>query len=245
MKIAVAQSSSVKGDVNANIDNHVRYIEQASLHGVNYLIFPELSLTGYEMELAKELVFKPNDERLGPLIDAAVKYNITVGVGAPIQSKGSEKIGLFIIHNTGQTETYEKIYLHEGEDVYFSSGDQYRIVQLEQETIANAICADTVNSIHAKTCVELGASIYAAGVLVTPDGYAKDSKMWAGYADEYKILVAIANFNKPSGGLPAAGKSAIWYKGGLLAQAGEAQDALVIAQRNDGVWVGEVHEIPK
>lgn len=244
MKIAVAQSSSVKGDVNANIDNHLRYIHQASLHDVNYLIFPELSLTGYELELAKELAFKPDDVRLAPLVDAAIKCNITVGIGAPIQSTGLEKIGLLIIHNTGEIETYEKIYLHEGEDVYFSSGDQYHLVQLEQESIANAICADTINPAHAKTCSELGASIYVAGVLVTPNGYENDAKMWSSYADEYQMLVAIANFNKPSGGLAAAGKSAIWFKGDLLAQACELQDALVIAQKCDGHWVGEVHEIP-
>lgn len=80
--------------------------------------------------------------------------------------------------------------------------------------------------------------------MVTPNGYENDAKMWSSYADEYQMLVAIANFNKPSGGLAAAGKSAIWFKGDLLAQACELQDALVIAQKCDGHWVGEVHEIP-
>jgi predicted amidohydrolase len=243
MKIAVAQSSSIKGDVNLNTENHLRYIREASLLGADYLVFPELSLTGYELELAKELAFEPNDIRLAPLIEAAKKYRISVGVGAPLLSNGLPKIGLIIIHDCGNVETYEKIYLHEGEDAYFSSGDKYHLLKVDQDTIANAICADTSNPIHAKTCSEAGASIYVAGVLVTPDGYNKDATKWARYAVEYGMLVAVANYNKPSGGFASAGKSAIWYENYLLAQAGETEDALVLAEKTNGLWVGQVYEL--
>jgi hypothetical protein len=57
------------------------------------------------------------------------------------------------------------------------------------------------------------------------------------------MLVAVANYNKPSGGLPSAGKSAIWYENYLLAQAGETEDALVLAEKTNGLWVGQVYEI--
>jgi len=48
LKIAVAQIPSVKGDVEANTKTHLTAIAKASVEGVNYIVFPELSLTGYE-----------------------------------------------------------------------------------------------------------------------------------------------------------------------------------------------------
>ncbi|MBQ4810044.1 carbon-nitrogen hydrolase family protein [Pseudoalteromonas luteoviolacea] len=243
MKIAVAQCSSIRGNVESNIDEHLRFIQEASNQGVHYLVFPELSLTGYEPELADELAFTEGDVRLEPLISAAKKYNLSIGVGAPLASKGLPKIGLILIHNTGAVEKYEKMFLHEGEELYFSHGDKHHLLQADKYTIANAICADTVNPEHAQSCFELGANVYIAGVLVTPTGYTKDAKLWSHYASEYEMLVAIANYSKPSGGLATAGKSAIWFKNNLIAQVEQCEDAIVIAQARGDSWVGKVHKM--
>jgi len=55
MKICVAQTRPVKGDIQSNIENHKKFIDLAVSGGADTIIFPELSLTGYEPELAKEL----------------------------------------------------------------------------------------------------------------------------------------------------------------------------------------------
>lgn len=243
MKIGVAQLSSQKGNIDYNIVNHLRYIEKAGLLGIQYVVFPELSLTGYEPKLASTLAIKIDDERLTPIIEAAVNYQICIGVGAPLLSEGLPKIGLIVINKTGAVESYEKIHLHEGEEIYFDYGKSHHLFQIGEETIANAICADTCQPIHAKLCSLAGATIYMAGVLVTPDGYDEDAKKWANYASEHNMLVAIANYNKPSGGLLSAGKSAIWFKNDLLARAGEIEDVLVVAEKKYGNWVGEIHKI--
>ena len=52
---------------------------------VDLLIFPEMSLTGYEREEAKQLAFTPNDTRLEKLRQLSHDHNITLVVGAPIQ----------------------------------------------------------------------------------------------------------------------------------------------------------------
>ena len=57
------------------------------------------------------------------------------------------------------------------------------------------------------------------------------------------MLVAIANHSQPSGGWIPIGKSAIWYKGNLLARAGESEMALVVAKQIDHVWSGQVIKI--
>ena len=50
MKICVAQTRPIKGDIQSNIDHHKRLIDLAVSNGADTVIFPELSLTGYEPE---------------------------------------------------------------------------------------------------------------------------------------------------------------------------------------------------
>ncbi len=101
LKIAVAQVPSIKGDVDENIKTHLVAIEKASQLGVSYIAFPELSITGYEPELAAKLAFSTDDIRLKPLIDSAIENKIKIGVGAPLKSDGLPKIGLIIISEIG------------------------------------------------------------------------------------------------------------------------------------------------
>ena len=46
-KIGLAQIAPRLGDVDANLQKHLDYIAQAREQGVELLLFPELSLTGY------------------------------------------------------------------------------------------------------------------------------------------------------------------------------------------------------
>lgn len=66
LKIAVAQISSTKGDVSVNINLHLKAIKKAKTKDVSIIVFPELSLTGYELEIAESLAFKMDDIRLFP-----------------------------------------------------------------------------------------------------------------------------------------------------------------------------------
>jgi len=55
MKIGLAQIRPVKGNIDANLEAHRRFITKASLYGSDLIVFPELSLTGYEPGLARAL----------------------------------------------------------------------------------------------------------------------------------------------------------------------------------------------
>ena len=243
LKVAVAQVPSIKADVAKNIEVHLIAIDKASSLGVSYIVFPELSLTGYESGEALELAFSSDDIRLKPLVDSAIKNKIKIGVGAPLKADGLPKIGVVIISETGVIETYEKMNLHPGEEEYFSNGRQYHSLAIKDSLIANAICADTNNAFHAQYCFELGASVYIAGVLIGESGYESDTRVMAEYASKYNMLVAMANHNKPTGGWNPVGKSAIWSASGLLASASEIQNALVVAEKQNDEWSAQVFEI--
>lgn len=47
--IAAAQTIPVRGDVDANLKQHVRLVRAAAAEQAQVLVFPELSLTGYEL----------------------------------------------------------------------------------------------------------------------------------------------------------------------------------------------------
>jgi len=64
MKVCVAQTRPIKEDISGNIANHIKLIELAVSLGAGTLVFPELSLTGYEPRLAEALATHQDDERL-------------------------------------------------------------------------------------------------------------------------------------------------------------------------------------
>lgn len=242
-KLAVAQMPSIKGNVDINITSHLEAISKAGEKNVSLLIFPELSLTGYEPELALSLAFSSNDSRLLELIEAAKKYNMFLAIGAPLKSNSLPYIGTIIISPEGKTTTYAKMNLHPGEKSYFSSGNNYCFIEIADKKVAIAICADTNNSQHAKYCANNGADIYVAGVLITEGGYFADTQVLKSHAENYGMLVAMANHNSPTGNWKPIGKSAIWDSSGLLAVASETVKSLIIVEDSISGWINELVEI--
>jgi len=245
LKIALAQVPSRRGDLTANIDTHLAAIACAGREGVGCLVFPELSLVGYEPALAAEMALLPDDSRLAPLVEAAVTHRVHVVAGAPLAREcGKPAIGAFIFHPEGDTRVYAKMHLHSGEEQWFGAGDRHHLVELGDERLALAICADANHQAHSRNCAALGATAYLAGVMISGAGYPADSARLAAHARRHGMLVAMANHNRPTGGFQPEGKSAIWTAEGLLAAANETGSALVIAERRADRWRGKVVKLP-
>ena len=237
MIIASTQTVPVKGDVAENIQNHITLINQAHQKGVDLIVFPELSLTGYEPELARSLAFAEKDDRLNPLMEVAHKRQMILVVGAPIKNNGKLHIGAFIIYPDKSTAIYTKRYLHIGEDKFFQSGEFDPQIELKGETVSLAICADINNPDHPKRASGNGSSMYIAGVLWSIEGYKNDIKLMKDYAANYKMLVVLSNFGGDSGGYEAAGKSLILSsKGEIISKIEGRGEGLAIAKRENGNW---------
>src|SRR5262245_55051500 len=106
--IAVAQTVPVRGDVDANLTQHLHLIDAATKERAGVLVFPELSLTGYELGLAEELAFGDDDPRLAPLVAAAAAHAMTLIVGAPVRIGARLHIGAFILTPDGGVDLYTK-----------------------------------------------------------------------------------------------------------------------------------------
>ncbi|MGR5143011.1 nitrilase-related carbon-nitrogen hydrolase [Photobacterium sp. DNB23_23_1] len=64
LHVGIAQIAPVLGDVEANLEKHLSYIKQASEQGIEVLLFPELSLTGYSLREKTLDVAMGTDHRL-------------------------------------------------------------------------------------------------------------------------------------------------------------------------------------
>ncbi|HEY65940.1 MAG TPA: carbon-nitrogen hydrolase [Caldilineae bacterium] len=70
------------GDVDANLDRHLELITEARAQGVDLLIFPELSLTGYFLKDLVPVVSRPadtSDPVLGRLAEESRDMDLVVG----------------------------------------------------------------------------------------------------------------------------------------------------------------------
>ena len=243
LTIAAAQSISIAGDVPGNIARHLAFMRTAAEHGVQLLVFPELSLTGYEPALAAGLAIAPDDQVLTPLREMARELRITAVVGMPIRLGAASEvlIGALVLGPDGSVAVYTKQHLHPGEEAAFAAGQGGAALEWGGDRIALAICADFSHPSHPRQAAEAGANIYAAGVLISEGGYAPDTTLLQGYAAEHQMLVLMANHGGPTGGWTCAGRSAIWGADGtLIAVAPGVGDSLVIARRSSaGQWRGE------
>lgn len=229
MKICVAQTHPGKGDVKPNIENHKRMIETAVDHEAEMIIFPELSLTGYEPELAEQLVTTKYDPRLDVFQSLSDEYQVTIGVGMPLKSPNGIIIGMIIFQPEAERLVYGKKYLHADEEPFFVSGSHLPELLGDQKDIALAICYELSVPAHSQRAYQAGASIYIASVAKFESGVEKAIKQLSDIAKKYSMTVLMANAVGEADGDICAGQSAVWNgQGKLIGQLNETEEGILV-----------------
>lgn len=250
--IAAAQTLPVPGDVGANVERHLQLVPVAAAEQAEVLVFPELSLTGYEIDLAAGLAFSPADPRLAPLVEAASSHSMTLIAGAPVRLESGLHIGAFIISPDRTVGLYTKHrlgafaagascdgFVPPAEATVFQPGTLNPPVQVAGDTAAVAVCADIGQPSHPQQAAERGARTYLASMFVIPSEFEQETARLKTYAVQHSMTVAFANYGGPSGGLRSAGRSAIWSKTGELLVRLEAVGAgVAVAVETPAGWRG-------
>lgn len=242
MIIAAAQTIPKRNDVNANLEDHYRMINLAADHGAQLILFPELSVSGYEREMAESLEFVPNDSRLDGLRHLAAKKKIIIIAGVPFRQESHLYISAFVFNPDGHEKIYTKQYLHDGEENFFSAGVNDGLqIRLDDEAFSIAICADITNPAHAVKAASLNSTIYLASIFYTTNGISEGYQDLQGYAKDLSMNVLMSNFGGPSYGFESAGKSAFWNNEGNLVGSFEGfGEGLLIVRRNEISWETEI-----
>ena len=222
MRIAVAQPSVVAYDVAANAATHAAVVRAA---GARLVVFPELSLTGYNLDAPALTV---DDPRLAPLVEACADADAYALAGAPVADPdGREFIALLLIDGSGVTVAYRKIHLHPPEDQRFAPGDKHVVLALGSRRLGLAICRDASIPEHAAATVAEGAEVYVATTLNSRED-PRDERM-AARATANGVHVALACGAGQDGPLMAAGGSGVWRPDGtVIAQAGATPGEVVV-----------------
>ena len=250
--IAVAQTIPIAGQVDVNVQQHVRLAHVAAEDQAQVLVFPELSLTGYELALADDLAFSETDPRLAPLVEVASAHSMTLIVGAPVRIGSRLHIGAFILSPHRTIGLYTKHHLGAfsagascdgivpaAEATVFHPGSRNPLIELGGITAAVAVCADTDRPSHPAEAARRGASTYLASMFVIPSEFKRETSTLEAYAAQHSMAVAFANYGGPSGGLASAGGSAIWSeRGGLLAQLEATGSGVAVAIESQAGWRG-------
>ncbi|HBK71190.1 MAG TPA: carbon-nitrogen hydrolase family protein [Flavobacteriaceae bacterium] len=228
MKICVAQTKPIKGNIQKNIENHIRLIKLAVSEEADVIIFSELSLTGYEPELAQKLAVNKEDTRFDDFQKISSVDQIIIGVGLPIKKGTGVCIGMLIFHPDKERQVYFKQYLHAGEDEFFSSGNNL-INLIYGESIAPAICYELSVPMHSERAFKRGAAFYMASVVESVEGVDKSIEKLAEIAKKYSMTVFMSNCISKTGIYNAAGKTSIWNKKGeLLKQLNHNKEGVLI-----------------
>ena len=216
MKIGIAQTRPMKGDVAKNVDKHQKLIEKGLAEGMDMIVFPELSLTGYEPVLAEELALLPGDPRLDLFQETSDRHRIRIGVGAPIRSGSGICISMVIFQPDWPRQLYSKKYLHPDEEPFFVPGDAVPAWCDPDPGVALAICYELSVPGHPADASRSGAAFYVASVAKSAEGVEKASPTLAAIARRYGMTVLMANSVGPCDDFVAAGRSSVWNRKGVL-----------------------------
>ncbi|MCA9620288.1 MAG: hypothetical protein KC731_14800 [Myxococcales bacterium] len=180
LRVAIAQIEPVLGDLDANLDKHLEWIERAQEAEVDLIVFPELSLTGYDVgarvtELAIEVHAPLDHPVLRRIADAARDLHVVAGFveegfGAQLFNAAA------LFHRGEQLFVHRKLNLANYGDMQeaklFAPGRYIEPFALPKRfTGAMLLCSDSWNP----ALVHI-AALHGATVLIVPTNSSLDEK---------------------------------------------------------------------
>jgi predicted amidohydrolase len=227
LTIAVAQPVCVPFDVAANAGEHAAAVRAA---GARVVVFPELSLTGYELDAPPIAV---DDPLLRPIVEACAGSGSVALVGAPLRGDAERSfIAMLAVDGGGVSVAYRKVWVDETEAHRFSAGGAPAVLEVDGWRLGLAICRDTGIPQQWADTAALGMDVYVAGTLMSADEVAVQDERACRIATAHRVWVAMASFAGPTGGGydRSAGCSGIWTPdGALVGRAGPEPGAVARA----------------
>lgn len=214
MKICAVQAHSLSGDIEHNSEHHCRLVESAAGRGADVIVFPELSLTGYEPTMAADLTLDRRDPRLAPLQQLADRHKATVIAGAPTAEGRGVCISALILRPDAPPGIYSKRYLHADEWPYFAPGSGSPVIECGDTRVALAICYELSKREHAAAALAGDAQVYIASVVKFDGDMEAAHARLAQIASEYRVPVIMSNAVGIADGQRCAGASAAWDSDG-------------------------------
>lgn len=240
MKVAIAQIVVEKGNLPHNLAKHLYCCQLAADEKADLVVFPELSLTGYEPELAQALAVELSDPVWETLKHSARKNQLVISVGMPLKTANGIQIGAVQVWPNGTLYPYAKQNLYTGEDTFFVPGTNDYQFTLQGEKISMAICADISEPQIPLRAHRQGATIFLAPVMVSKKGLTHNRTLLQQYAQQYQLLTVMANYGGQTGGYDCGGYSSVWSeKGELIGELAHDRKGMLLLEKSGQTWTTE------
>ena len=148
LTLALAQINTSLGNVDANLEKHLAYAQEARKLGADILLFPELSLTGYVLQdLASSVAHRPtlDDPVFSRLLQASQDIDIVVGFVDEDQ-RSRFYIASAYLSRGEVLHVHHKVYLPTygmfDEGRFFAWGDSIRAFDTRFGRVGLLICED-------------------------------------------------------------------------------------------------------
>lgn len=229
MKLALAQVNSQIGNLELNIQRHVDLIELAIASQIDAIFFPELSITGYDPNIANKFALDPNDRRFQIFEKLSVDHKVIIGFGSPSKGSEKERISMFLFHPDKMKSIYSKQFLYKDEVPFFESGEEYKFISFEKEKISLAICYESLVDKHINAASQNGSTIYLASVAKSQSGTVRVASQYSSIASSHDMTVLMVNGVGDGDGFVNGGSSSIWDRNGNnVIQLGTSEEAVII-----------------
>lgn len=143
MKLGIGQLNIEWESIEINKEKCLLFMEDAKNQGVDLLIFPEMTLTGFSMNV--ECIGDQNGDTLRWFSDMAIFYGFAIGFGYVVVDQGLATNRFCIVTPDGNTlSNYDKIhpFSYGGEDQYYKGGNEVVQFELGGYTFSTFICYD-------------------------------------------------------------------------------------------------------
>jgi len=145
MNIALVSLEQIWENKDKNLELCERYIQAAAQKNVELIIFPEMTLTAYSMDINLIGENENNSLTIESFKELSKKYNIAVIFGVVIFSNmKAENRVYFLNQNSNLFEHYTKIhpFSFADENKFFIAGNKIKVVKYKEYTIGLTICYD-------------------------------------------------------------------------------------------------------
>ena len=246
LKLGLAQINTSLGTVEKNLAKHLEYIEKGVAQGVDLLVFPELSLSGYVVQdLVPSVARRVNsdDPILVELLKASQKLDIVVGFPEEDQ-RNRFFISAAYLSKGKFVHVHRKVYLPTyglfDESRFFAWGDSIQAFNTRFGRVGMLICEDFWHSAPPYLLWLDGADIFIFSSASPGRGLTRDSKLdtsrWVetinqAYAGIFTSFVIHSNRAGYEDGLNFWGGSTVFNPNGeLVAQAPYHEEGLCVAE---------------
>jgi predicted amidohydrolase len=235
LRLALAQTSSLPGDVEANARTAARLVAEAASRGAQLVVFPELFMTGYELRLLEARPgawLEAGDARLDPVRRACEAHGMTVVLGAALRtSTGERKIAAPVIGPRGDVALSLKEHVHSSEAAVFGAGSPCAPFEVQGWRVAIGICFDASKPSHAERAARDGADLYVASSFYWEGEERRLDLHMGARAMDNRVFTGLANHAGMTGGVASCGLSGAWGPSGeVLTRAEGAEEALVVVE---------------